>query len=256
MQTETTACLLAPRCKNKALGRCEPGKCFPFRKLCALQNAAGIPEAYRGATVDNPDFLNGNPRAYAFIKGFVNDIEAHISTGDGLFIFSKSSRENVRGTGTGKTSAGCAALNAHLMNVVVKQCATGDVFDGLPGLFVNASTYQNTYNEQFRGSEEAQAAASAVYYDLKKAMDTVPLLVLDDLGVRGATEAFRAEMYEIIDLRTAGHRATIITSNMALDGIATVLDERISSRISAACQVVQFTGRDHRATMKGGAVVC
>lgn len=249
-------CLLAPKCKTHAQGRCSPGKCFPYRKLCALQSAAGIPEAYRGATVDNPAFLNGNQRARDFVTAFVADLEAHMSTGDGLFIFSKSSRENVRGTGTGKTSAGCAILNAHLMNVVVKQCATGEVFDGLPGLFVNASTYQNTYNEQFRGSEDAQAAASTVYYDLKKAMDTVPLLVLDDLGVRGATEAFRAELYEIIDLRTAGHRATIITSNMALDGIATVLDERISSRISAMCQVVQFTGRDHRTSMKGGAVVC
>ncbi len=206
--------------------------------------------------MDNPDFLSGNPRAQAFIREFVADIEVHVSTGDGLFIFSKSSRENPRGTGTGKTSAVCAALNAHLTHAVITQCTTGEVSEDLPGLFVNASTFQNVYNEQFRGSEDAQAAASAVYYDMKKAMNTVPLLVLDDLGVRGATEAFRAELYEIIDLRATGHRATLITSNMALDGISTVLDERISSRIAAMCRAAQFTGRDYRMTMKGGAVVC
>ena len=248
-------CLLAPRCKQLS-GACTPAECFPYRKLRAVQFMAGVPAAYLTATVDNPDFLSANAKARDFVAGFVADIETHISNGDGLFIFSTSSRENIRGTGTGKTSAVCAVLNAHLADVVITQCRTGEVADDRPGLFVNAPTFQNVYNEQFRGEEEAQATASALYYNLKRAMDTVPLLAIDDLGVRGATEAFRAELYEIIDIRATAGRSTLITSNMGLDGIATVLDERIASRISAACQQAKFTGRDHRLTKKGGAVVC
>ena len=251
-----TNCLLSPRCKVFADGKCDPLKCFPHRKLCALQAESGMPEAYRAVSLYNPEFLRDNPRASAFMADFIRRLPGNVDRGDGLFIYSKGSRENPRGTGTGKTTAVCCVLNHFLAGKVIEQSRTGIPCGDMPGMFINASVFQNIYNEQFRGEDEAQAIASARYYSIKRDMDNARLLVLDDLGLRGATEAFRSELYEIIDTRATWHLSTLITSNMGLDGISTVLDERISSRISAMGTAVQFTGKDHRMGTKGGVVVC
>lgn len=255
MEQLNPGCIMAPRCKVFAAGKCNRDLCFPFRKLRALQHTCGMPRMYHDVAVDSPEFLSENPRAIDLVARFVSGIPGNIERGIGLYIFSRASRDNTRGTGTGKTTAVCGIMNAFLIHRVVEQCKNEIPTGEMPALFVNASTFQNAYNEQFRGTEDAQAEASRRYYNMKDDMVAVPLLVLDDLGIRGATEAFRSELYEIIDTRATWHLATFITSNMPLDNLSVVLDERITSRISAMCTAVKFTGRDHRLG-KAGEIVC
>lgn len=255
MNSERNVCLMAPHCRALAAKQCNPDLCFPYRKLRAIQHTCGIPAMYHGVTVESPEFLKENPRAADIVRRFAEGISTNVKRGIGLYIFSKASRENARGTGTGKTTAVCGIMNAFLAHRVIAQCKTGIPTAEMPALFLNASTFQNTYNEQFRGTEDAQAGASARYYALKEGMNDVPLLVFDDLGIRGVTEAFRSEIYEIIDTRATHNLSTFITSNMPLENLAAVLDERITSRIAGMCTAVRFTGRDHRIG-KAGEIVC
>lgn len=91
-----------------------------------------------------------------------------------------------------------------------------------------------------------QEEAGSRYYERKDLLIRVELLVLDDIGTRDATEAFNNEIYEIIDERASEERATIFTSNVPIDGIAQVLDDRIASRIHGMTWAVPFEGADMR----------
>lgn len=74
------------------------------------------------------------------------------------------------------------------------------------------------------------------------------VLIIDDLGVGKDTDTTLKLLYEITDKRT--HRkqnGLVLTSNLGLDELArNYRDDRIASRISGLCEVVQITGRDHR----------
>ena len=94
-----------------------------------------------------------------------------------------------------------------------------------------------------------QENASRSFYQMKEVMLAVELLVLDDIGIRGVTEAFKNEFYEVIDERVSERRATIYTSNEALCRVAELLDPRITSRIEGSTLPVTFRGEDKR---KGG----
>ena len=70
--------------------------------------------------------------------------------------------------------------------------------------------------------------------------------VLDDIGVRSATEAFRAYIHAIINHRTANGLPTIYTSNLAIKEMAEVFDARIYDRMRDQCAVFHFDGESRR----------
>ena len=115
-----------------------------------------------------------------------------------------------------------------------------------PALFVSMSEFQNIYNSQFRGSKDAQESASNHYYWFKDRMKKVQLLVLDDIALRGVTEAFTSELYEIINARVNEGKSVIYTSNVTLHDLASVLGDRITSRIEGSTFIFPLTGKDHR----------
>jgi DNA replication protein DnaC len=77
---------------------------------------------------------------------------------------------------------------------------------------------------------------------------TVPLFVLDDLGVGMATEFYNQILWEIIDNRDMTKRnGLIITSNLSLAALAEKLgDDRLPSRIEGLCKIVKIEGKDYR----------
>lgn len=74
------------------------------------------------------------------------------------------------------------------------------------------------------------------------------ILVIDDLGVDKRTDYSVSTLYEIIDGRLMNKRnGLIITSNLSLDQLAEKLgDDRIPSRISGLCRIVEIKGTDRR----------
>jgi DNA replication protein DnaC len=202
-----------------------------------------------GTTAVELPFEKNNPEAFGTIRDYCTDVINLVDRGTGLYLFSIPNADNPRGTGTGKTTAACAVLNEYIVARTIEHLKRIRAIDVAPGLFVNASKFQNTYNAQFRGTREMQDGASAEYYRLKGLMASTNLLVLDDVGIRDATEAFKNEFYEIIDDRAANRKATILTSNVPLRKVGELMDERIASRIDGMTLPVTFKGPDMR---KGG----
>lgn len=80
-------------------------------------------------------------------------------------------------------------------------------------------------------------------------MQTVDLLVFDDLGAGKLTDWGDDTLHRLIDTRWAYNRATIVTTNLTSKEFGEAIDERVVSRLSTCVQVPLVDG-DRR---RGGA---
>jgi DNA replication protein DnaC len=251
-ETNKDRCIMAPVCKFAGKASHCHDLCFPFRKAhgesgdSGVVSLAGVPKKYKTANVTNLPIKEDNPEIYEAIIGMCENIDGFIEEGVGLYLYSQPNPENPRGTGTGKTTSALTILNTYLQRRLVQHIKGEKDIKDLPALFVKASKFQNLYNSQYRGTDEEQKENQSKFYRMKKQMIETDLLVLDDIALRGATEAFVNEMYEIIDERTTEEKAIILTSNEPIETVGKVLSEQIRSRIEGSCVMLAFEGTDHR----------
>lgn len=251
-ETNKDRCLMAPVCKHAGKTSHCHDLCFPFRKAhgesgeSGVVGLAGVPKKYKTANVTNLPIKEDNPEIYEAIIGMCENIDSFIDEGVGLYLYSSPSPSNPRGTGTGKTTSAITILNTYLQRRLAQHIKGDRDITDLPALFVKASKFQNLYNSQYRGTPEEQEENQSKFYKQKKLMIETDLLILDDIALRGATEAFVNEMYEIIDERATEERAMIFTSNEPIETVGKVLSEQIRSRIEGSCLLLAFEGEDHR----------
>jgi DNA replication protein DnaC len=251
-KTNENRCLLADQCKFAGKSSHCHDLCFPFRKAhgesgeTGIVGLAGVPKKYKTATKNNLPIKEDNPEVYEAIVGICENIEDFIDEGIGLYLYSVPNSQNTKGTGTGKTTSALTILNTYLSNRLVRHIKGDRTIEELPALFVKASKLQNQYNAQFRGTRDQQEEASFKFYELKKQMIKTDLLVIDDIALRGSTEAFANEVYEVIDERVTEERAIILTSNEPIETVGKILSEQIRSRIEGSCELIGFEGPDHR----------
>lgn len=133
--------------------------------------------------------------------------------------------------GSGKTHLACAILQAWapIVNGSADFIRTSWLMRNIRGL---------------RGPEEASYI---------ERLSSRSILVLDDIGVGRATEFSLGVIYEIIEERIhAGRKGLILTSNLTLDEISKKFgDDRLSSRISGQCEIIEMGLPDHRAKAEG-----
>lgn len=229
--------------------------CYP-RTLMHGQNGDGgiwrstqIPKRYRNSFLRNLPIQEQNPQAYNFVKRYIDKVTSVVENGIGLYLYSIPNKDNRKGTGTGKTTVATAIINEFIIKRVIEHAKGIRPIGVNPALFIKASELQNTFNEQFRGSEESKLEASAKFKKFKKLMLSVELLVIDDIALRGTTEAYQDVFYEIIDKRYNEELATLFTSNTPLDNLGEVLNHQIASRVEGMTEGLLLKGLDNR---KGG----
>jgi DNA replication protein DnaC len=253
--TNENKCLMSGICKFAGKDSHCHDLCFPYRKahgdngdngIVALAN---IPKNYKDCWIENLPIKEDNPDAFEIIQAITKNVGAFVGKGVGLYLYSTPSNSNKRGTGTGKTTSAVTVANHYLRMRLSEHIKKERLIENLPVLFVKVSKFQNTYNAQFRGSNEVQQDASNAYYKLKKQMMDCELLILDDIGLRSSSETMTNELYEIIDHRVSENLAIILTSNINIEELSGVLSHQIASRIEGSCELVDYRGEDKR---KGG----
>ena len=109
-------------------------------------------------------------------------------------------------------------------------------------LGIGASAYVTTLGElllSIRSSYQREVERSEA--ELLEHVCTVEMLVLDDLGIEKPTEWAKERLAYIVNRRYSQQRATLVTTNLALDELEKRWDGRVMSRLYGSCQAVGFS---------------
>src|SRR5690606_22058444 len=107
--------------------------------------------------------------------------------------------------GTGKTTTAAAVANEYINVHFIGSLLRNRQALERPAYFLDVNEWQTDYNafNRPRVPESTAAPAAERYYNAMNAASTAPFVVFDDIGVREATEAFRADLHSIINARVA-----------------------------------------------------
>lgn len=248
-------CKFKKKCSKINTDQCNR-ECFPYIVLHGIEGNSGywgstrVPKKYENCFIETLPIREENPNAFNVIEKYSKDVLRYVKDkGMGLYLFSVPNVNNRLGTGTGKTTSAITILHEYLIARVGEFIRNDFNFGDNPTMFIKLSEMQNIYNSQFRGGYSNQQDMSTKYFALLSRMKNVELLVIDDIGIRDLTDAFKNELYDVIDTRCTEDRATIYTSNYPINSMGDILGDRIVSRIEGQCYPVGFKGEDHR---KGG----
>lgn len=72
------------------------------------------------------------------------------------------------------------------------------------------------------------------------------LLIIDDLGTESINNIKFTELFNIINTRILNNKKTIISTNLSIQNLFSIYDERIVSRIVGYYNICKFFGDDIR----------
>jgi len=248
-QTNANNCILRAPCRSAT----DPTVCT---RLCphfiALHGASGeggraaaanIPVDYRRVTVADSIVRAEQNEAYAKVDLYVSTFDRMFSEDriKSLYLFSRE-------PGTGKTTTAASIANTFLIAHYIGSLKRDRQPLQRPVYFLDVNEWQ-TWFAQFnrpRVPDHIAAPASERYYSAMEAAKAAPFLVMDDIGVRDASEAFRGDLHAIINHRVTNRMPTVYTSNVPIEELAQVFDERLADRVRDQCAVVSFKGESKR----------
>lgn len=244
-------CVLAGPCALAGVPESCNAKC-PF--FVAMHGATGdgglvaranIPADYKLATIANSPVRKEQPRAYALIDEYVKTFNRQFEEGaaqiKSLYLFSPS-------PGTGKTYTAAALANEYLIRHYL-----GSRFRGVnalerPVYFLSFNRWHSLFHEFNRRNvpEHIGAPAADKYYTAHEIAKRVPFLVIDDIGVRHASEAFNMDVLDLVDARVSNRLPTVYTSNVPISALSDMYDDRVFDRVRDLCVPIEFQGSSKR----------
>lgn len=245
-ETNERRCLLAENCRLAGGDKCN-NHCGAFIAMHGLDGAGGragsanVPANYRLTTLINSPVRESQPKVYAMLDAYTKTFSRQFGDEDSkriksMYLWSSS-------PGTGKTTTASALLNEWLRVHYIGGIKRGKQPIQQPTYFLDVNEWQTDYNLATMTDDDE--AMVKIKVDIKRCQN-VPYLVMDDIGVRGATEAFRAYLHAIINHRTAGGMPTVYTSNLPIEEMTQVFDARLYDRMRDQCAVVPFAGESKR----------
>lgn len=194
------------------------------RALDAMFAAAGIPQHFRGMTVDSLYQVAGDdPDKREGLQAARELVETGFTRGkNGLYIFGSY--------GMGKTGVVTPILRSYVDN-------------GLTGLWIEFYDFTDEVQSRYRSNSEETAQAA-----IKQAQE-VDMLLLDDVGnpkVGEETQDRSKILYQVVNARHNHARPMLITSNLAPGEFVKQFGARTFERIAESCRIVQMGGRNLR----------
>ncbi|MEK5395967.1 DNA replication protein [Paenibacillus sp. FSL K6-2859] len=248
-------CILAEPCTLANTAKCN-ARCssyiatMGYNGLGGRVGAANVPAEYRRVTLANSParteqaaaYKHAETYAHTFTRQFGDASDERIKS---LYLYSAE-------PGTGKTTTAAALLNEYIVRHYIGSIQRGLQPQERPGYFLDANEAQVLYTEFNRPKvpDDIAEPASREYYRRLQAAKLTPFVIIDDIGVRDATDGFRGDLHSVINHRVTNAMPTVYTSNVLMDDLATVFDRRLADRIRDMCIEIRFVGESKRGLRK------
>src|SRR5699024_1349036 len=142
---------------------------------------------------------------------YISPFKRHINGGErakSLYLWSES-------PGTGKTTTAFALANAWIAAEYLTNIKAGKKPPSTTSeAFLDVNEFQTQYNLATMTKDDEGIAKIGA--EIKRTQEA-NFAVIDDIGVRGATEAFRSYVHAIINQRTVNGLPTVYTSNLPIE---------------------------------------
>jgi DNA replication protein DnaC len=212
--------------------------------------ATNLPKEYRHLTLLNSPVRASQAKVYKSIEAYVTTFSRQFGASEStdpkdkiksMYLYSEE-------TGTGKTTTAAVILNEWLIRHYIGSLQRNRQSLQVPAFFLDVNYFQTLFNEFNRSNiprEVAEKSAKEYYRRMSNAK-MAPFAVLDDIGVRSATEAFRGDLHAVINHRVTNGLPTVYTSNIPIDELESVFDRRLYDRVRDLCVVLPFEGESKR----------
>jgi DNA replication protein DnaC len=238
-------CILNSLCKISGTDKCN-NTCSHYISMHGLSGNSGrinnsnTPRDYQLTTLTNSPVRKSQETVYKtvnkYVETFTRQFDEEGKRIKSLFLFSES-------PGTGKTTTACAILNEWIVSHYLGSKLRNIQPLQTPAYFLDVNAFQTDYNLATMTNDDA--AMGSIKATIQRAQQA-PLAVLDDIGVRSASEAFRSYVHAIVNYRTANGLPTIFTSNLPIEEMAVVFDARLYDRMRDMCLPLLFSGNSFR----------
>lgn len=191
-------------------------------RLYHLQQAA-IPQRFIERTLDT--FKAATPEqqhAFRIATDFASNFEAHYKKGSWL-VFSGL-------PGTGKSHLAAGILQAIMPAYLGKYFTCMEVI------------------QYIRSTWRKESDASEV--DVLSEFASLPLLVIDEIGMQYGTESEQNHLFDVLDRRYRDMMPTILLTNQNKDGFRQYVGDRIYDRMTECARWVPFAWDSYRPTAR------
>jgi len=154
-----------------------------------------------------------------------NDIVSWVNSGSSLLLWGERK-------GNGKTTMACAIANKYIREMASKTTLEPVVH------FIKTARFLEETRQQFNNP-------TPEWPERMKLIETVPLLIIDDIGAEKPSDWVRERLLNIIDERYSNNRSIIYTSNCTRQQMLDNLHDRIYDRIRDA-KSFEFKGPSWR----------
>jgi DNA replication protein DnaC len=191
-----------------------------------MMDGFDIPKRFQDKTFNSydPDNLSNKKNPYEKVREYVDTFADRNKNGDWLVL--------TGGYGLGKTHLAFAAARK-----IMKYYAEQFVEENPNSLrytratkkiiFVNSSELVQKIRDSYDSDRVNEKEIMARY-------ETIPLLIIDDLGTEKASEWQHEKMYLILNHRYNEMKTTIITTNLGIAGLRKQVSERVVERMIEA----------------------
>ncbi|OYD08583.1 AAA family ATPase [Paludifilum halophilum] len=250
MNTNEKVCILSGPCNNAGAPDFCNNKCPYFVPLHGADGGGGmvaranIPADYRLATLSNSPVREEQERAYRLLDKYVTTFNRQFEDGakqiKSLYLFSPP--------GTGKTYTASALANEYLTRHYLGSRYRGKNALERPAFFLSFNRWHSQFHAFNRRNvpEHIGGPAADAYYTAHETAKAVPFLVIDDIGVRHASEAFNMDVLDLVDARVSNLLPTVYTSNVPIDTLSSLYDDRVFDRVRDLCLPIEFEGGSKR----------
>lgn len=189
------------------------------QKLESMLRQTAVPARFIGRSLENWSVTNdGQAHALKVCREYVANFDSHHANGTSL-VFSGAA-------GTGKSHLAAAILQAILPHHV--------------GVYLTFMGMIRLIRETWH--PESTRRESEVIAEL----GSLPLLVLDEIGVQYGTEAEHTLLFEVMDRRYRDQKPSILLTNQNKDGFRRFVGDRVYDRMTECARWVNFDWASYR----------